>query len=176
MIRELNRYEIEMKIDARHISIYEPDPTKIQILYWPINEEDKAQEMELIRANKAAILEVLHERESIKKFEEESGYHKVLAARQAKMDYLRQVEAMADRGTSVAPKAPEVEPEEVEREYPRGVAYATLRIMADSENITKSDIGQAAILRLVNGEDPKNVVMEAKEEWRREAGRLVENN
>ena len=176
MARKLSRWELEMKIDTRRIVIYPEDPTKIQTSYWPIDEEEEAKERALIIENKAEILAILREREAIKKLEEESGYNKIAAAREANLIYLEAVNEMAESGNSIAPKSPKISYADLAKQYPVGAILDTLKIMAESYNYVKSEIGRRSIVRLVNGDDPETVLKEANAEWAAESTRLVWND
>ena len=175
----MERSIIEQKINEYCIEIYKEDPTKLCARRMPSAPEANRAAKEFIRDNKSEIMAVLKAREERaarrKKIEEETGYTYIERLASDWSSY-RYAEKKAFEREEICRKRPPKETVEAARErYPKGSAYMSLVSMRYSNNYIKSNIGSKALDRIVDGEDPIDVLKEAEAEWSREAARLVDN-
>jgi hypothetical protein len=78
--------------------------------------------------------------------------------------------------SSISPRRPKSDINEIKKQYPRAAAYLKARAFSDAHNYAKAAAGKKALERIINGEDYNKVIQEMEEEWSKAASEAVWNS
>ena len=102
------------------------------------------------------------------------GYTEIKAAYADVARYFRDLEKSYE--TSIGPNPIAVQPEDVEKKYPKAAAYVEAEKYSKADNYDKANAGKKAMERIVAGENYETVIAEMKAEWLADAEKAVLNN
>ena len=104
------------------------------------------------------------------------GYAELVAAYNDRNRYHREHSKMIDAGKSYNIKPVKVNPEDLEKQYPKALAFIKAETYNNSDNYDKSNAGKKAMERIIAGENHETVIEKMESEWMKAAEQAVFNN
>jgi len=90
--------------------------------------------------------------------------------------YHREFSEMTESGKNYKIEPLTVNPEDVEKKYPKAAAYVEAERYSNAANYDKANAGEKAMKRIIAGENFETVIAEMKAEWLAIAEKAVFNN
>lgn len=90
---------------------------------------------------------------------------KAAIAAQEQYEYERQKRWESESLSSILPKPPQVDVEELKTKYPKAWAYIRAEGWANARHYAKAAAGRVALERIINGENHDQVIAEMEAEW-----------
>ena len=90
---------------------------------------------------------------------------KAAIAAQEQYEYERQKRWESESLSSILPKPPQVDVEELKTKYPKAWAYIRAEGWANARHYAKAAAGRVALERIINGDDHDQVIADMEAEW-----------